>query len=612
MRNQRGFNLIGVIIAAGLFAMLALAVSEFFANMFKSVRAVDVKIQSQDFGSLLRLSMAKQDVCIQLLGLDKTPHPLEFPLTEYQKAEAGKEISIPVPSIMSGGRTYAKDTPVADLKIVDISLLFSAPISAGNDEHIGGLSIPMKMARGTKMTSIAQYLVKVPMRIKVEKNATAGTAKIVACNSEAPNIDPQVVCMDLGGRWLDGTFMPKARCNVGGDIVLAINELPDSIPDQGGSNDEGERVETCFYQKSGETRVQEFLCPNTWGNRSGPRCAFDKKTHLWGVTEFNKLGQPKKLRYTCMKGVKVSVRTPETAFLEVQEPLYLGWGETAPLDMENPVGFSPTDQDRLTAVSRCQILPDAENFQDCSNTAANALQGKVGSCVYVKGVHFSNGSTQANRIAAYNALNGTTIDPKNFTGWVKVTSARASIPKAGNPPFSMIREAKGHPCFRAELRLSNAAESGLAAPEMPLADTLKADPTQIQHCVHEAVSGELSGSGAAAGSPPTRKTIFPCDNSSLSTDELTDMAAGQCWYLRDTRIIGYHEGGSGGNTAAPATGGGTIGTRYSGWVYLKGQLPDNRFTMNAAGELTPTAPNSNNSRVNAVPCNAGVRIPVAN
>ena len=606
MRNERGFNMVGVIIAAGLFAFLALAASEFLSNMFKGIRAVDVKMQSQDFASTLRLALSKQDQCILLLGLDKTP--LELPIEEYEKAVKGAEIAIPVPQIVLGKKVYKKDTEVQDLKLLEMSIRISSPDAKDGNEHTGALVAPLELLRGKKMYTIPQYLAKIPLKVKVERDGAK--AKVVACNSETPAIDPQVVCTDLGGRWLTGEHMPKDRCSVGADITLAANELPEGIPGQGGTNADGERVEACYYQKPGDSRVLEYVCPNSWGTRKGPRCAFDVKSGLWGVWDFNSSGVAKKLRFNCIKGVKISVKTPDSAYLELDEPVYKGWDDNPPADMEAS-GFSATDQDRLTAAGRCQYLPDAELYYDCSNnTAANALQAKTGSCVFVKGIRFGAGSAAAARIASYNNLNGTAVNPAAYTGWVRVGSARAFIPKGGSPAQSLIREATGNPCFRVEMRLANAGDTGLGQPAVAAPADLKADPTQVRQCVHEATASESMGTGAVAGAPAKRKSIFPCDNSALSPDELVDLAVGQCWFVRDTRIIGYHEGGAGGNVAAPATGGGDLGTRYTGWVYLKAQLPDGRFTLNGDGELVPTTPNANSSRVNAMPCNAGIRAPL--
>ncbi len=592
-RFEAGVGLVELLIAVGIMSVLILIVSEFFSNMFKGVRAVDVKTQSQDLGAVLRMSMAKPESCSGIMELTKIPNPTEFNLSDYDAAivSGGTDFILPIPELTTGGVIYKAGTEYGDLKLVDLSLKIGKPtVAVGSPlapsyENIVTLSIPLKIKRG-QSPGISQYLVRLPMRVTVERDTVNNKARIVGCNSETPVGDPHVVCTDLGGRWLDGVYMPKARCNMSSDILLAINELPDGIPDQGGANANGERIESCFYQRPADSRILEYICANSWGLRKGPRCSYDKIKHQWGVNYFNASGLPYRLMMNCAQGVKVSLHTPDTGFLQVDDPLYLAYQDTPPADWDPGMAFSLADQDHLDSVTQCQNLPDIETYVKCNNAGDNGRLGVKGSCVYVTGIRIA-GAGYITRINTYNKENGTSLNPNSYTGWINVLVPRAFLyTKYGTVKNTFISEATGQPCFRVQTGLAD--DSGLLGPPaQPLASDVIADPSLVGQCVAQAKARETV-SPLVPGAPAMREETFSCDNSDVTADSLGlgDLNAQQCWFMKGVSLN-------------------TMGTTYDGWVFLQKDLPAGKFNFNTDSQLAPTA---GKPIVYGIPCNVGVRL----
>lgn len=617
--NRNGMSLPAVMMTSALAISLVAALTTFLTNVQKGTRGVDLKLKSQDFGNLLRYSLAKPENCRSVLNIDANPIRIE---TTLLPSKAGT-YTYTVPEIVLTNKPYRVGTTEGALKITNIDLVF--PPAQPSGEFVASLNVALEAVGGAPSFGASHFVHTVPLQISVEPDGTLTAVK--SCFMQS-SLDGQATCASLGGRWLEGPFMPKNRCSMASDLVLALNELPDGIPANGDTSDSGERVQECYWQPQGGISVQTFSCLGMAGSLGGTRCHFDPTTKSWGVWAYGPSGPAARL-WECSRGVKVSSTAPATEGLEWNDELHKAWKETSYDYL--------LEADRMPTVKRCKVAPDLDQWLDCSNsrTPDDALQGKAGSCLFARNINllgFLGPISRYNEICQNAGGQGCTpIDPRNYSGWIRVTVPRfvSLQPTGGGQMQPVMKEAMGYPCFLTEVDKTLYADPNLSAPTTtPPTQAEATQPTNIKQCIMSLPAYEQF-LPPVVSSASMRRTIIPCDNGPLtatSSDALRNsFGANRCWYLaslnasdptKAIRIANHYEG-----TAYPYS---PINRPFNeGWVNMQSyQLP-----LDIVSGLTPAKwlapgiaandyrlsfdsafPNHANGYIMGNPCNVGVRV----
>jgi hypothetical protein len=593
--------------------ILAVGFASTFSNMFKNSKAVDLKGQTQDFATEVRLAITSPNACSIALGLRAGDTPAVSPFLASQAPAAGSFLQLPVSSLNLGGSTYAVGTAYQDMKVK--SLLLVLPHEIEPNSYVATFQVSLERKSGVNASGPSVYGDSFPVLLTTETDpSNSSKLRIKSCYADS-EFKAEKGCAELGGRWLTGDnvnyFMPKSRCNMTKDIELAVNEAPKydggAVPLVGESNSDGERVSECYYQASGSDSslgIQTFICS---GRTGGWRCAFNKNERQWKVVKINSSGAVTKTKRLCDKGVTVSTRQEGTTNLDWFEDINQAFDASdANLNFSGSA-LIEAKREFMTTVSRCHTDPLQETWNTCTNTSqeAAAIEGAPNSCQFVSGVKLTGDSTSA-KVARYNSTKDAdmpTMDKNSYTGWVYVSKKRTV--KAGTPK---VAEATGIPCFEVEINqalephLVDSSDGGSAwltpafDPGGTTSPTLTTAPTgstvtpwnqpwNVARCL-------FSKSDDAAP-----HQAFMCKNgvsqvfksgilSTLKT------AAGACWYVNNTYISGYYPKGTG-------------KPKYSGWVYMQGDFPTS-MTIDSTYAMKPKS--GKNPQLSALPCEQGVRM----
>lgn len=526
-------SIVAVMVASAIAMTLIAALTTFLNNVQKGTRGVDLKLKSQDFGSIIRYSVAKPDNCKVALNLDAEPIKIE---TAKLPVKSGT-YTYPLPTLVLTNKVFNVGVVEGPLKVTDLSLIFPPALPSG--EFIATLNVSLAAVAGAQGFGASQFAHSIPLQVSVEKD---GTLTIVKSCYLQNSIDGQATCDGLGGRWLEGSYMPKNRCSMSAELNLASNEGPDGIPTNGETSVKGERADECYYQPEGGINVQTYSCPGITGTLGGARCHFDAKSKSWGIWSFDGNNKPIWRYVDCTKGVRISSRAPSVATLAWNQELHEAYGETS-YDYLKEI-------DRLHTVKRCKFAPDLDQWFDCSNsrTPDDALQGKVGSCVFVRGVDLSG---FAGYIMRHNDMCGSAPNCKilnngrDYTGWIRVASPRFTslqVPAAGRIE-PLLKEATGYPCFLTEVDKNVYNDPRLDDPtDDPPTEALATQPSNIKQCIMElgAYEKQLPLGLTMASAPAKRRTVIPCVNDALavtSSDSVRNtFGLNKCWYVASTNV----------------------------------------------------------------------------
>lgn len=536
-KNQKlGMGIVGVLVAAAIFGILMMSMSTFMTDTIKIGKTVDAKSQAQSLESLIRLSLAKPEACNSIMGLDKTPNPLTFPAGNLP-APGSPAFSLAVPSLTIGGVTYAKDSLNGDLQLVDIYMLIDQPITTGSDQYIASFQIATKLAQG-KTLGHSQFLVSLPLKITLERDGT--NAKVVACNADSLDADPEQTCESMGGRWFDGDQgdMARERCAFGSETTLDYNERPDHINRNGLANDRGEAPVDCYYSKGGtSSRVQVWKCPQSSG--AGYRCWFDSTSKRWNVGYFTKgttsnVPSTNPTYYECNKGVKIAI-SPENSETYASGILSLRKVADEDGDDSLPLASDPLHDLYLPAIIGCKKNSSDQTPFACENqddpskdTLSNGKMGKGSNgCYFVRNARvYTSGtylksryntltknynviqagldgdSSEAPRIYSLASKEHDTSSLYGYTGWVISSGHGRTITASGGAVT--VNQGLGYPCEEVQVNKQTIEEikalgatysDNSVAPSAGFATTAEAEAKEIQECVW----GATGGSNATGG-----------------------------------------------------------------------------------------------------------------
>ena len=639
--SKNGFSLVEVLIALAIMGAGSVAFMSMYKNQLKSQKGIDLKNQSQSIASLFRMSMNTQNGCQKAFNVGAVPSgstvvpPVFTGLPTLSSVATNADIEIT--SVDINNKIYAKDTIDGNLKVKGIFLEFSKPVSA--NQYIATLRLELTKLDGAMATYGAAVITeRFPISISVAPPLSDGSSKLQDCFM-ASNQDYKLTCDGLGGRWLEGPYMPISRCNLSAAIELGMNESPDGIERDGSANPTtGERVEICYYQQTGYISVSEYHCSSRNGKVSGWRCAYDETLQQWQVRNYDAQGlrTPKKYA-TCTKGVRVTQQSPDIQYLDLTEEK-IGTKRADELNTAfETTGSDPfIEQDRLGTVTRCNSSPLGDKWSPCNNSTnlEAAQHGDAGSCIYARGIklQFPPGWSLT-PFSNYVSDNALTITKDNYTGWIKIWQSgnnrylsNPKIPASAPTVTPLIREARGIPCYSVEVNTGTEVNPGLTLQTDPPSDAQFNDPKLISKCVYQAKASEsLSfGGGYVASAPATRQTIMDCNNT-FDPGEVKEwvgigggtptMLTGSCWHFVNVKINPYHIGSTGvsnktTDTTAPDALAMTPATKYTGWVYLKANLPDGRFDRAATTGIYKNSIDYSGGdlALNGIPCNVGVRV----
>lgn len=625
LKNKSGFGIAEILVAMVALGILITGFTQFMTSSQRGMKQLDVKGEGQNFQTTTRLALAHQDKCTAALGLDDALANSKVKMKVSDLVGTGT-YSYSLSSLSLLGKTYAVGSLEGQLKVTSIQVNLAqkaaSEIAVTGTGFIGKVRVEFL----PNNSSLAQlpYVAETPILLNAKADGVNDSSNVwgINCYSES-TIDPQKMCEQLGGRWLrnpDGTktattdtptfwdksgdpdwashYMPVERCTMAGDLFLASNEAPVGIPIKGGTNDLGERVESCFYQASG--KIQTYLCPGGSGTRAGYRCIFDESARQWQRRYF-KAGQTKPtstIYATCTKGVKISLANPETETLSFNEPLETAWNE-------NWSGDVTKYWDHLNTVVQCNKDPSNDKPVSCINLAdpEGALQGKAGACIYVS----SSQPVGATLSILQKFEPSQSLAAKSYTGWGIVYPYTPSAPGVSASKGN-LRVARVTPCNTVTVNTSAYVDPGLTAPDASApAPGLENTPEQVQQCIYQA-DGTVSGQ--------TEKTVYSCDNTNLNNVAQADwvgtgagapkLAKGNCWYFEDARISTYMPGGVGAQIQSSPLNSYVTSKNYTGWVYMEGALSDSQFVITAGKTITHNA--GNTTYVNGIPCTGGVRM----
>ncbi len=617
MEKKGGFSLIEAIIALAILGMGAMYVNQSMQLSMKSAKSIDYKSDFQNFGTILRYNLFKPLNCAGALEL--SDHPIIFDKSSLPTG--GTPLTLPISEINISNKKYSAGVAEGQLKVVSMSLILPKPLASG--DVVGTLAVELTPRIAGQVVGGMGFTQQIPVYLTLEDSGTTQKS-VKSCYSQdsGSSGDAEAMCKDLGGTWLTGDYMPKDRCNLSPELMLAVNELPNDIPANGeiGATN-GARIESCYYQPAGDSTVYTYPCSASWGKfGASERCRFDKVNKSWGLWYYTG-NTPTDLGFLCSKGVKVTNQAPSTVYLPAQHPLSEAFGMTT-------LSFKE-EQDRLQSVRRCRYSPNSDLWYDCTNVTKinGALDGQEGSCIYARGI---NVTAQAYDVDTFNKTCGTNTDCKiknlkSYTGWIHVETARQSyVATVGMKNRPVIQEAQGTICYTAEIDLNRQPVSDLsaattAAPSIDLRNT----PSRVGRCVHTTNSAEsFPVLGLQVQTPPaTRSTEFVCDNLKINTNGpkqfVKTLKEGSCWYFKDgdkppgLAMVGYHEGSN--STADLGAVQYTNNSLGNGWVYLMsplqacfiGGVTDACYKMESDYSVSNKG---DPGQLYGVPCEDGVRI----
>ena len=519
--SQSGFGITELLVAMGILGIIVVGFSQFMTSSQVSLKQMDLKGETQNLQTLMRLSLTKSEQCKQALGLADTLTASKVKETYSNMTGTGSQ-KISLNEITLVGKTYRVGESDKNFTVTEINLLIEK--KAASDFPATGTSFIAKLQIAAKPVnaSVRQYghNSEATLLIDFKTQGVLATSQVWAesCYSESL-MDPEKTCADLGGRWLRGPdagkngtsdpssfagdpdyarhHIPSPRCELSGDIQLRQNEAPVGIPVRGGMNTEGERVEECYYSQSGFVRT--YLCPSGSGNRAGHRCVFDENAQQWQRRYFITGGAMTALRSTdlrCDKGVKVSPRSPTSELLTFSDDLGVAYSISSVTDEQY--------WDRLSSVESCVLDPQNDKPVKCENPTnpEGALRGAARTCAYVKN---SLPLGTASVLGSFDPVLSTT---STFAGgWVYVhPSHTGALSYTGTS--TRLRNPRGQPCVSVIVNTSNFNDPGLSGPDFSPPTSVLADaPDRVKQCLVQATD--------KINNATKRQIVYTCDNSAL-------------------------------------------------------------------------------------------------
>jgi len=594
--KKSGVSLVGVLVAGGIMGFLAIGMATLFTDLNTNTKRVDLKVQSQNLDNLARLSMTTPANCEN--SLDLATRDIVIAKNKLPLATGSPEnLSINIDYLKLADKKLGSNTEHGDLKINDITLVLPRPINIM--EYVADLQI----RTSAKHENSARYLSSSPIFIQFKDHPTdPDKVQISSCYAKA-GTEPEQTCGDMGGQWLTGPYMPKSRCNLTGDLVLANNEGPDIVPFNGEISESGTRAVECYVQGRTKITVSTYSCAGRPGRR-GVRCVFDTNIKQWVQRSYSSTGVAGALKRYCSKGVKMSMTSSGTELIDWNEPLSTAFNE--------PTFTREQELDHLNTITRCKYLAGQDSWLICKNstTPNDAIEAKSGTCVFVNNVKLSGSTTQA-RINEHNLSCGDdtncSINNKNdYTGWIYIDGypRKDEVKKSGSAYYQLVTEARGRPCFEVEVNMSAAVSEDLTTRTLPPDATLASTPSNIRHC-------SIKNTSIANSGLENHHTLA-CQNQELSLDSDDSdesivkgagrLTKGQCWYVSNMKL-GRNYYRASGNAGTPTTG---SDRRYTGWVYALATVENNKYTATSSDNYIIHS--SVATQMKAIPCTEGIRV----
>ena len=662
-QGSTGFSLVEALLAISVLTIGMLAMGEHMVTMQVQMKRSDLKSQSMTQWEQLRLSLLSRESCERTFMTSQNVTEGDGQLVNLPTAESLHSSSIQsLQRLQLGTHELRRGQPWGELNVKTIELWFERPLSNGG--YLASLSlelerrtVPSSASADSAPRTVASSLEGLsfkrsfPLYLNVQElPSDGGTRHRVRSCWMMQESDPRTSCTEMGGKWLyypppadSNSVRFRDRCIFDASIQLAESELPVNtitgdvnVDEQrfrdGHLTDEdlAQKVTECYYQAQGQHQVNTYRCVGYTNIVSGWRCSYDQSRRSWGVHYFlanaqrtqgdwQRTGGVVRRYIACNKGVRLSRSAQTTQILQYHQPLQEAFAPQATQNL-SPAHLKLWTLDRINTVRRCKYNHLLDQWLECNNSsnAALALEGKAGSCIYIKGGNAMYG----NHVAAFNLANGCPanyinlravppglppetpecISVQNYTGWIRVEAERQPVQSftvGGGPnavTTSVTREARGYPCLGGvevdtqmggsidtvpqRSPLSSAPFLEQNPPSLMQSDSNFIAPTSVSHCFSAPQAAwELSSNMLRpplpnhSATPSDRLTVFSCNNADLLPEHFLPRAnqaplafasAGRCWWVNGFRLDHFATGRS-----QPL---------YTGWVYVRSPLSSNLFT----------------------------------
>lgn len=181
--NKLGFSLVEVMIAVGIMAILALGLTNLLSTQMKTVRRLEVKVDTMDLKREVDMFFKQSQNCVGsfVQGNSRVPFVTDGSDPSY---------NISFNRLLVGGRNYISGGQVASyprLAVTDMKLRSKGVPSESSNILIGGVSTPvqshfvdLEMYIQDVHNSIAVFLTKIPLKIYTDNSSN----EVIQCISE--------------------------------------------------------------------------------------------------------------------------------------------------------------------------------------------------------------------------------------------------------------------------------------------------------------------------------------------------------------------------------------------------------------------------------------------
>lgn len=607
-----GFGLLEVLISISLLGLVTLGVTTVMSGMFKSQKRADEKSWLQNLRSRITNLVFNESGCTATVFGTSQPEFDPAKLSAFNDDPAKSNVTLN----FGDGTTLSAGNGIELMKLT----ILNEALPTGSGRYEAKLSFAQKTddLLGGQLAPAT-----VPLMLTTQVTSD-GKRKITGCYNKG-DLQGVDVCQSIGGKWISSIN----RCHFGGDLKLSQYECISKDEFKPNMPLEGAMIAECYYKDG--VRIKPYRCPNAQRNLWGwsyPNCVCGAASD--GVGSGWTVKYPTSTSYAkvCDGGVLISIPDDKEIFLlnnELEVDKFVG--ETLPSGVTGTlitpanltVGLSLANFDMANAVTECYTDPTSSRTEKCSQEKS-AVEGKTGSCIFVNGA-FATGASAAGEKSI-----------GSYSGWIRVTSAR-SLQTVKTPHLkTIVKEASGKKCYMVKMVSADggAAESitspvlGLVDPEdSTITNILDTDTRwqQIRECVYlgdddnsiTEPSPILTLPGATKSSPFKGRYVarFLVDlekQEDIDKAELVGGAgaalyptlrAGTIWYFSNVDISNKYQQ----NTRVTCSGS-PLKCKFTGWMILTSDLPDNKFTANADYTVT----GGSGKQVPGYPCNLGVRL----